>query len=205
MEPVSVLRRLVDIYRHLHRHWATTHTLIVTSLQELHTAYTKLWYQQDRSACYGGCKRDTARICCSGPMLRRRCCCSARRPPPDPSARFFLIRLAEQIFRLIIGLAAFVRKLQNSAENTAEQYKFGWQTGHSKWSITTHKYEVFDMVLIFLQENWWMSQHWINLKLSWINVILCSFSADKLDLLLFATRPVVENMHSSTKISSRSS
>jgi len=30
-----------------------------------------------------------------------------------------------------------------------------------------------------------------------------SFSADKLDLLLFATRPVVENMHSSTKISSR--
>jgi len=32
-----------------------------------------------------------------------------------------------------------------------------------------------------------------------------SFSADKLDLLPFATRPVVENMHSSTKISSRSS
>ena len=30
-----------------------------------------------------------------------------------------------------------------------------------------------------------------------------SFSADKLDLLLFATRPVVENMLSSTKISSR--
>jgi len=55
----------------------------------------------------------------------------------------------------------------------------------------------------FLQENWWMSQHWIHLELSWINVILCSFSADKLDLMLFATRPVVENMHSSTKISSR--
>jgi len=38
---------------------------------------------------------------------------------------FFIIRLAEQIFRLIFGLAEFLRKLQNSAENTAEQYKFG--------------------------------------------------------------------------------
>jgi len=46
-----------------------------------------------------------------------------------------------------------------------------------------------------------MSQHWMNLQLSWINVILCSFSADKLDLLLIATRPVVENIHLSTKIS----
>ena len=62
---------------------------------------------------------------------------------------FFIIRLAEQVFRLIFGLAEFLRKLQNSAENTAEQYKFGWQTGHSKLSITTHKYKVFDMVLIF--------------------------------------------------------
>ena len=42
-------------------------------------------------------------------------------PEPD----FFIIRLAEQIFRLIFGLAEFLRKLQNSAENTAEQYKFG--------------------------------------------------------------------------------
>jgi len=40
-------------------------------------------------------------------------------------AGFFKIRLAQEIFRLIFGLAEFLRKLQNSAENTPEQYKFG--------------------------------------------------------------------------------
>jgi len=44
---------------------------------------------------------------------------------PDPSAGFFLIRLAEQIFRMIFGLAEFLLQLQNAAENTAERYKFG--------------------------------------------------------------------------------
>jgi len=47
--------------------------------------------------------------------------CKNQTPQPD----FLKIRLAEQIFRLTFGLAEFVRKLQNSAENTAEQYKFG--------------------------------------------------------------------------------
>ena len=41
--------------------------------------------------------------------------------PPDS----LKIRLAEQFCRLIFGLAEFLRKLQNSAENAAEQYKFG--------------------------------------------------------------------------------
>jgi len=44
---------------------------------------------------------------------------------PDPSAGFFLIRLAGQIFRLIFGLTEFLLQLQNAAENTAERYKFG--------------------------------------------------------------------------------
>ena len=39
----------------------------------------------------------------------------------DPSAGFLKIWLAEQIFLLIFGLAEFLRKLQNSAEYTAEQ------------------------------------------------------------------------------------
>jgi len=43
----------------------------------------------------------------------------------DPSAGFFFIRLAEQIFRLIFGLAEFLLQLQNAAENKAERYKFG--------------------------------------------------------------------------------
>ena len=44
----------------------------------------------------------------------------------DPSAGFFKkIRLAEPYFRLISGLAEFLRKLRNSAENTPEHHKFG--------------------------------------------------------------------------------
>ena len=44
----------------------------------------------------------------------------------DPSAGFLKkIWLAEPFFRLISGLAEFLRKLQNSAENTAEHQKFG--------------------------------------------------------------------------------
>ena len=46
----------------------------------------------------------------------------------DPSAGFFKkIRLAEPYFRLISGLAEFLRKLRNSAENMAKQHKFGQQ------------------------------------------------------------------------------
>jgi len=47
--------------------------------------------------------------------------------PTRPLSRIFFlkIRLAEQIFRMIFGLAEVLRKLQNSAENTAEQYNFG--------------------------------------------------------------------------------
>ena len=51
---------------------------------------------------------------------------------PDPSASFLKIWLAEQIFRLIRGLAEFLRKLQNSAERTAKQYKFNWHAGYVK-------------------------------------------------------------------------
>ena len=44
----------------------------------------------------------------------------------DPSVGFFQkIRLAEPYFRLISGLAEFLRKLRNSAENTPEHHKFG--------------------------------------------------------------------------------
>ena len=46
----------------------------------------------------------------------------------DPSAGFFKrIRLAEPYFRLISGLAEFLRKLRNSAENTPQHHKFGQQ------------------------------------------------------------------------------
>ena len=45
-----------------------------------------------------------------------------------PLSRIFQkIRLAEPCFRLISGLAEFLRKLQNSAENTPEHHKFGQQ------------------------------------------------------------------------------
>ena len=40
---------------------------------------------------------------------------------------FQKIRLAEPYFRLISGLAEFLRKLRNSAENTPEHHKFGQQ------------------------------------------------------------------------------
>ena len=43
----------------------------------------------------------------------------------NPQSDFCLIRLAEQIFRLIFESAEFLQQLQNSAENTSEQYKFG--------------------------------------------------------------------------------
>jgi len=41
-------------------------------------------------------------------------------PQPD----CFLIMLAGQVCQLISGLAEFVQKLQNSAENMTEHYKF---------------------------------------------------------------------------------
>jgi len=64
-----------------------------------------------------------------GVILTGRLVVHARQTPqPD----FLKIRLAEQIFRLIFGLAEFLRKLQISAENTAQQYKFGLHIGHSK-------------------------------------------------------------------------
>ena len=45
-----------------------------------------------------------------------------------PLSRIFQkIRLAEPYFRLISGLAEFLRKLRNSAENTTEHHKFGQQ------------------------------------------------------------------------------
>ena len=45
-----------------------------------------------------------------------------------PISRIFQkIRLAEPYFRLISGLAEFLRKLRNSAENTPEHHKFGQQ------------------------------------------------------------------------------
>ena len=45
-----------------------------------------------------------------------------------PLSRIFQkIRLAEPYFRLISGLAEFLRKLRNSAENTPEHHKFGQQ------------------------------------------------------------------------------
>ena len=40
---------------------------------------------------------------------------------------FQKIRLAKPYFRLISGLAEFLRKLRNSAENTPEHHKFGQQ------------------------------------------------------------------------------
>ena len=40
---------------------------------------------------------------------------------------FQKIRLAEPYFRLTSGLAEFLRKLRNLAENTPEHYKFGQQ------------------------------------------------------------------------------
>ena len=57
----------------------------------------------------------------------------------DPSAGFFKkIRLAEPYFRLISGLAEFLRKLRNSAENTPEHYKFGQQDSQ----IETAKFKI---------------------------------------------------------------
>ena len=45
-----------------------------------------------------------------------------------PLSRIFQkIRLAEPYFRLISGLAEFLQKLRNSAENTPEHHKFGQQ------------------------------------------------------------------------------
>ena len=54
----------------------------------------------------------------TGVMVRSR-----QTPQPD----FLKIRLAEPYFRLISGLAEFLRKLRNSAENTPEHHKFGQQ------------------------------------------------------------------------------
>ena len=52
----------------------------------------------------------------------------AHRATVDPSAGFFQkIWLAEPYFRLISGLAEFLWKLRNSAENTSEHHKFGLQ------------------------------------------------------------------------------
>ena len=45
-----------------------------------------------------------------------------------PLRRIFQkIRLAEPYFRLISGLAEFLQKLRNSAENKPEHHKFGQQ------------------------------------------------------------------------------
>jgi len=41
-----------------------------------------------------------------------------------PQLDCFLIMLAGQVCQLISGLAEFVQKLQNSAENMTEHYKF---------------------------------------------------------------------------------
>ena len=51
---------------------------------------------------------------------------------------FQKIRLAEPYFRLISGLAEFLRKLRNSAENTPEHHKFGQQDRQ----IETIKFEI---------------------------------------------------------------
>jgi len=50
-------------------------------------------------------------------------------PSSRPLSRIFQkIRLAKPYFRLISGLAEFLRKLRNSTENTPEYHKFGQQT-----------------------------------------------------------------------------
>ena len=57
-----------------------------------------------------------------------------------PLSRIFQkIRLAEPYFRLISGLAEFLRKLRNSAENTPEQHKFGQQDRQ----IQTIKFKIY--------------------------------------------------------------
>ena len=74
-------------------------------LQEVRTDATDHWIIQ-------GTQRRCAAHGCSGRPLSR---------------IFQKIRLAEPYFRLISGLAEFLRKLRNSAENTPEHHKFGQQ------------------------------------------------------------------------------